>query len=152
MPAYSYEALQNDGALRKGVIEADSAKAARSQLRAQSLVPLSVQALGASNSNQNGQSIWQYNIGSRQCFSANALAVWTRQLASLVSSGLPLERALVALGDEAESEKQAHLVAQLRAEVNAGLGLAKAMSQHPREFSALYTAVISADEQGGNQG
>ena len=152
MPAYSYEALQNDGALRKGVIEADSAKAARSQLRAQSLVPLSVQALGAGSSNQNGQSIWQYNIGSRQCFSANALAVWTRQLASLVSSGLPLERALVALGDEAESEKQAHLVAQLRAEVNAGLGLAKAMTQHPREFSALYTAVISAGEQGGNLG
>jgi general secretion pathway protein F len=45
MPAYSYEALQNDGALRKGVIEADSAKAARSQLRTQALVPLSVQAL-----------------------------------------------------------------------------------------------------------
>jgi general secretion pathway protein F len=152
MPAYSYEALQNDGALRKGVIEADSAKAARSQLRAQSLVPLSVQALGAGSSNQNSQSIWQYNIGPRQCFSANALAVWTRQLASLVSSGLPLERALAALGDEAESEKQAHLVAQLRAEVNAGLGLAKAMSQHPREFSALYTAVISAGEQGGNLG
>jgi general secretion pathway protein F len=73
-------------------------------------------------------------------------------LASLVSSGLPLERALAALSDEAESEKQAHLVAQLRAEVNAGLGLAKAMSQHPREFSSLYTAVISAGEQGGNLG
>jgi general secretion pathway protein F len=63
-----------------------------------------------------------------------------------------LERALAALSDEAESEKQAHLVAQLRAEVNAGLGLAKAMSQHPQEFSALYTAVISAGEQGGNLG
>lgn len=152
MPAYSYEALQNDGALRKGVIEADSAKAARSQLRAQALVPLSVQALSANAAEKNTQSIWQTNIGSRQCFSPNAFAVWTRQLASLVSSGLPLERALAALSDEAESEKQAHLVAQLRAEVNAGLGLAKAMSQHPREFSSLYTAVISAGEQGGNLG
>jgi general secretion pathway protein F len=73
-------------------------------------------------------------------------------LASLVGSGLPLERALAALSDEAESEKQSHLVANLRAEVNAGLGLAKAMSQHPKEFSALYTAVISAGEQGGNLG
>ena len=152
MPAYSYEALQNDGALRKGVIEADSAKAARSQLRAQALVPLSVQALSANAAEKNTQSIWQTNIGSRQCFSPNALAVWTRQLASLVSSGLPLERALAALSDEAESEKQAHLVAQLRAEVNAGLGLAKAMAQHPKEFSSLYTAVISAGEQGGNLG
>jgi len=148
MPAYSFEALQNDGALRKGVVEADSAKAARTQLRAQSLVPLSVQALAPNSSDK--RSIWQYNIGSSRCFSPNALAVWTRQLASLVGSGLPLERALAALSDEAESEKQAHLVANLRAEVNAGLGLAKAMSQHPSEFSALYTSVISAGEQGGN--
>jgi general secretion pathway protein F len=150
MPAYSFEALQNDGALRKGVVEADSAKAARTQLRAQSLVPLSVQALAQSTPDK--RSIWQYNIGQSRCFSPNALAVWTRQLASLVGSGLPLERALAALSDEAESEKQAHLVANLRAEVNAGLGLAKAMSQHPAEFSALYTAVISAGEQGGNLG
>ena len=150
MPAYSFEALQNDGALRKGVVEADSAKAARTQLRAQSLVPLSVQALAPSSTDK--RSIWQYNIGSSRSFSANSLAVWTRQLASLVGSGLPLERALAALSDEAESEKQAHLVANLRAEVNAGLGLAKAMSQHPSEFSALYTSVISAGEQGGNLG
>ena len=150
MPAYSFEALQNDGALRKGVVEADSAKAARTQLRAQSLVPLSVQALAPGSSDK--RSIWQYNIGSNRSFSANSLAVWTRQLASLVGSGLPLERALAALSDEAESEKQAHLVANLRAEVNAGLGLAKAMSQHPSEFSALYTSVISAGEQGGNLG
>jgi general secretion pathway protein F len=59
---------------------------------------------------------------------------------------------LTALSDEAASEKQAHLIASLRAEVNAGLGLAKAMAQHPAEFSALYTAVISAGEQGGNLG
>ncbi len=150
MPAYSFEALQNDGALRKGVLEADSAKAARSQLRAQSLVPLSVQALSADPS--KSKSIWQLEIGSRKCFSAQELAVWTRQLASLVGSGLPLERALTALSDEAESEKQAHLIASLRAEVNAGLGLAKAMAQHPAEFSSLYTAVISAGEQGGNLG
>ncbi len=150
MPAYSFEALQNDGALRKGVVEADSAKAARTQLRAQSLVPLSVQALAPSSADK--RSIWHYNIGSSRSFSPNSLAVWTRQLASLVGSGLPLERALAALSDEAESEKQAHLVANLRAEVNAGLGLAKAMSQHPSEFSALYTSVISAGEQGGNLG
>ena len=150
MPAYSFEALQNDGALRKGVMEADSAKAARSQLRAQSLVPLTVQALGADKTTP--KSIWQLEIGSRKCFSAQELAVWTRQLASLVGSGLPLERALTALSDEAESEKQAHLIASLRAEVNAGLGLAKAMAQHPAEFSSLYTAVISAGEQGGNLG
>jgi general secretion pathway protein F len=111
---------------------------------------LTVQALSADKSTP--KSIWQLEIGSRKCFSAQELAVWTRQLASLVGSGLPLERALTALSDEAESEKQAHLIASLRAEVNAGLGLAKAMGQHPAEFSSLYTAVISAGEQGGNLG
>ena len=54
MPAYSYEALQADGALRKGVIEADSAKAARTQLRGQSLLPLSVAVIGGSTSAQAG--------------------------------------------------------------------------------------------------
>jgi len=68
MPAYSFEALQSDGALRKGVLEADSAKAARSQLRAQSLVPLVVQGLSADSANK--KSIWQLEIGSRKCFSA----------------------------------------------------------------------------------
>ena len=91
MPAYAFEALQNDGALRKGVVEADSAKAARSQLRAQSLVPLKVQALSPDGAEK--KSIWQLEIGSRKCFSAQELAVWTRQLASLVGSGLPLESA-----------------------------------------------------------
>ena len=62
MPAYSFEALQSDGTLRKGVVEADNAKAARSQLRAQSMVPLAVQVLGTQGTEK--KSIWQYNIGS----------------------------------------------------------------------------------------
>ena len=59
------------------------------------------------------------------------MAIWTRQLAGLVSSGLPLERALTALTDEAEDERQRNLVAALRAEVNGGASFAKALSQHP---------------------
>lgn len=66
MPAYSFEALQNDGALKKGVIEADSPKAARSQLRGQTLVPLTIRALDQDSSNQ--KSIWQLEIGSRRKF------------------------------------------------------------------------------------
>ena len=85
-------------------------------------------------------------------FSATTLAVWTRQLAGLVSSGLPLERALTALSDEADDERQSHLVAALRAEVNAGSTFARALSQHPREFSDIYCAVIGAGEHSGNLG
>jgi general secretion pathway protein F len=91
-------------------------------------------------------------FGGGRIFSSTTLAVWTRQIAGLVSSGLPLERALTALTDEAESEAQRNLVASLRAEVNAGSPFGRALAQHPREFSPIYTAVIGAGEQSGNLG
>jgi general secretion pathway protein F len=83
---------------------------------------------------------------------AQALAVWTRQLAGLVGSGLPLERALASLSSEAESEAERNLVADLRAEVNSGSTFGRALAQHPREFSAIYVAVVGAGEQSGNLG
>jgi len=88
----------------------------------------------------------------RRVFNATALGVWTRQLAGLVSSGLPLERALSSLSDEAEGEPERNLVASLRSEVNGGSTFARALAQHPREFSPIYQAVIGAGEQSGNLG
>ena len=149
MPAFSFEALQADGVTRKGVIEADSVKSARTQLRTQQLVPLAVTPL-AVDTPLSDTPWWNRSIGGGRAFSAAALTVWTRQLAGLVSSGLPLERALAALSEEAEEEKQGHLVASIRAEVNAGSSLARALALHPREFSPIYTAVIGAGEQGGH--
>ncbi|MDI1246868.1 MAG: type II secretion system inner membrane protein GspF [Rhodoferax sp.] len=149
MPVYSFEAISAAGDTRKGVIEADSAKAARGLLRAQALVPLKVEAVSAQSSDQAqaGQS-WRR----RRVFSATALAIWTRQLAGLVSSGLPLERALSSLSDEAEKAPERELVAMLRAEVNGGAPFAKALAQHPREFSDIFVAVIGAGEQSGSLG
>ena len=145
MPAFAFEALSADGHTRKGTIEADSAKAARSLLRAQALVPLKVAALAnTSTSDNQGVSFFK-----RRVFSANALSVWTRQLAGLVSSGLPLERALASLSTEADREAERNLVARLRAEVNSGSTFAKALAEHPREFSMIYIAVIGAGEQSG---
>jgi len=152
MTAYSYEAVDAQGKTRKGVLEADSAKAARSLLRAQALVPLSMQALGAVTS---ALVLAQGGTGSAhrsRVFGPTALAIWTRQLAGLVSSGLPLERALTSLSDEAEKAPERELVATLRAEVNGGAPFAKALSQHPREFSHIYVAVIGAGEQSGKLG
>jgi general secretion pathway protein F len=148
MPAFAFEALSADGHTRKGTIEADSAKAARSLLRAQALVPLKVAALAnTSTSDNQGVSFFK-----RRVFSANALSVWTRQLAGLVSSGLPLERALASLSTEADREAERNLVARLRAEVNSGSTFAKALAEHPREFSTIYIAVIGAGEQSGQRG
>ncbi|MFP8779412.1 type II secretion system inner membrane protein GspF [Hydrogenophaga sp. RWCD_12] len=150
MPAYSFEALDAQGATQKGLIDAETAKAARTMLRGRGLVPLAVDpAVAAGNANNEGLNITLF--GGRT-FSATGLAVWTRQLAGLVSSGLPLERALSALSEEAEKDEQRRLVASLRAEVNAGASFATALMQHPREFSPIYTGVIAAGEQSGQLG
>jgi general secretion pathway protein F len=88
----------------------------------------------------------------RGVFSSTGLAVWTRQLAGLVGSGLPLERALTALGDEAEDPRQRELVAHLKSEVNAGSPFARALSSSPREFDEVYRGVVAAGEQSGALG
>jgi general secretion pathway protein F len=153
MPAYSFEAMQNDGKLRRGVIEADTAKAARGLLRTQALVPLAVNPVSASADKPGApRSLLQTNLFGGRIFNATRLAIWTRQLAGLVAAGLPLERALTALSDEAEDEKQRNLVAALRAEVNGGSSFASALAQHRSEFSEIYTAVIGAGEQTGHLG
>ena len=155
MPAYSFEALSANGETRKGTIDADSAKAARSLLRTQSLIPMMVVAVNASAADKaagaSGSGL-NVTLWTPRVFNATALAIWTRQIAGLVSSGLPLERALTALADEADSEPQRNLVAALRSEVNGGTAFATALAQHPREFSNTYCAVVGAGEHSGNLG
>ena len=145
MPAYAFEALDAQGQTRKGVLQADTERTARSQLRAQGLVPLTVSNVRTAPALQ--QEIWSANV-----FRLTALAVWTRQLASLVAAGLPLERALGALADDADTPRQRDLISNLRAEVNAGVSLGRALAQHPREFSPAFVAVVAAGEQGGQLG
>ena len=152
MPAYAFEALDADGSTRKGVIEADTAKAARGALRGQSLVPMVVEPIAAgsttgSSSPTRGTTLWSSRV-----FNATALAIWTRQIAGLVASGLPLERALTSLSEESDDERQRNLVAALRSEVNGGTAFATALAQHPREFGSTYCAVVGAGEHSGNLG
>src|SRR3989344_5806048 len=119
MPAFSFEALDAQGQTRKGLMEADTAKAARSLLRAQALVPLAVELVQTGQSLDGSSASLGQRLFTRPVFSATGLSIWTRQIAGLVSSGLPLARAL---------------------------------SQHPREFSDIYCAVIGAGEHSGNLG
>lgn len=150
MPAYTFEALDAKGATQKGLIDADTARAARGMLRARALVPLSVEpAVGGASDSGKGLNV---TLWGGHVFSATGLAVWTRQLAGLVAAGLPLERALSALTEEAEEERQRNLLASLRSEVNAGSPFARALAQHRREFDEGYTAVIAAGEQSGQLG
>ncbi|MEO7150129.1 MAG: type II secretion system inner membrane protein GspF [Burkholderiaceae bacterium] len=146
MPAYRFEALDAAGKSATGLLEADNAKAARAQLRAQSLVPLAVSQVASAGTQGEGVLL------SRKVFGSTGLAVWTRQLAGLVGSGLPLERALTALGDEAEDPRQRELMAHLRSEVNAGSAFARALGSAPREFDEVYRGVVAAGEQSGALG
>ncbi len=147
MPAYSFTALDDQGQTRKGTLEADSAKAARTQLRAQAFIPLSVQVLSgrAAGEAAGSTSLWHARV-----LNSHALAIWTRQLAELVACGLPLEQALGSLADEAETEPLRNLNAALRASVNGGTSFARALEQHPLEFADIYVAVVGAGEQSGH--
>jgi general secretion pathway protein F len=146
MPAYKFEALDAAGKSTSGLLEADNAKAARAQLRAQSLVPLEVTQVQSAGTNTKGVSF------TRRVFSNTSLAVWTRQLAGLVGSGLPLERALTLLSDEADDPRQRELVAHLRSEVNSGSPFARALAGASREFDDVYRGVVAAGEQSGALG
>ncbi|MCZ2290347.1 MAG: type II secretion system inner membrane protein GspF [Burkholderiales bacterium] len=147
MPAYRYDALDADGKARKGTVEADSAKAARAQLRARALVPLALTPLAESAAGTSDGLRF-----TRRVFTNAGLTVWTRQLAGLVASGLPLERALTALAEESEDERARELISHLRSEVNAGSSLARALATAPREFDEVYRAVVAAGEQSGALG
>ncbi len=145
MPAYTYEAISAEGRSRQGVIDTESERAARSLLRQQALIPVKLQAVSVSKTTIKGDIVlWQARV-----FSHTDKVVWTRQLASLVAAGLPLERTLSALSEEADTPAKRDLLAQVRSEVNAGAPLAQALAMHPREFDALYVAVIGSGEQSG---
>ena len=144
MPAFKYDALTDAGRNASGLVEADNPRAARAQLRAQGLVPLTVAPVAQTEAQQGRFA--------RRVFSATTLAVWTRQLVGLVASGLPLERALAALAAESEAPRQRELLAQLKAEVNAGAPFAQALAAAPREFDPVYRGVVAAGEQSGALG
>ena len=148
MPAFRFEALTADGKTQTGLLDADNARAVRAQLRARDLVPLDVSPVG---SEAEAAAARPGGFRSR-VFNATSLSIWTRQLAGLVAAGLPLERALTALADEAEDPRQRELLAHLRAEVNAGATFGRALASAPREFDEVYRAVVGAGEQSGQLG
>lgn len=147
MPAYRYEALDAKGRVVKDLIEADSERAARQQLRTRQLVPMAVSAVVSTTEESRTPAVFK-----RRVFSPASRTVWTRQLAGLLVSGLPLERALTALMDEAEGRPQRELLALLRSEVNGGAPFAQALGRAPREFDDVYRAVVAAGEQTGALG
>ncbi len=148
MAAFRFEALDASGKTVTGLVDADNPKSARAQLRAQHMVPLKVDAVQVGADAQSQGIV----LFAGRVFKPDDLSIWTRQLSGLVVAGLPLERALTALADEAENPKQRELVAHLRSEVNAGAPFAQALAGSPKEFDDVYRGVVAAGEQSGQLG
>jgi general secretion pathway protein F len=146
MPAFRYEAADAVGKSDKGVLDADSAKAARALLRQRGLTPISVEPLTAPAQSTRPRRIWGQRLTSHE------QALLTRQLASLITAGLPLDEALAALADQAERAYTRELLASIRAEVVGGNALSTALAQHPRDFPDIYRALVSAGEHSGHLG
>jgi general secretion pathway protein F len=145
MPAFSYEAVDAAGASKKGVVNADSARAARSDLRTQGLVPVSVVAIEAQLDEAGATKRGAFG----DHLSTIELALFTRQLASLLEASLPLEQALSALLEQAERNYTRDLIASIRAEVIGGASLSDALARHPRDFADIYRALVASGEQIG---
>jgi general secretion pathway protein F len=145
MPAFSYEAVDAAGVSKKGVVNADSARAARSDLRTQGLVPVSVVAIEAQLDEAGATKRGAFG----DHLSTIELALLTRQLASLLEASLPLEQALSALLEQAERNYTRDLIASIRAEVIGGASLSDALARHPRDFADIYRALVASGEQIG---
>lgn len=148
MPAYRFIAVDATGVEQRGVLEADSARGARGLLRARALVPLQVEAISGDSANAGAAGLARR----RRRLRAQDLTLLTRQLAGLLVSGLPLERALAAMADDADRPEIRDLLSAIKSEVGSGHALAVALGQHPREFSPIYRALVAAGEDSGDLG
>jgi general secretion pathway protein F len=147
MPAFRFEAIDHAGKTQKGVLDADSARAARSQLRTQGLTPLVVEAAGTRTRGERQQRL---SLGRR--LSQREQAILTRQLASLLIAGLPLGETLAVLTEQSERDYIRELMAAIRAEVLGGHSFANALAQHPKDFPEIYRALVAAGEHTGKLG
>ncbi|QIO07840.1 type II secretion system inner membrane protein GspF [Acinetobacter lanii] len=142
MPAYQYIAIDASGKQQKGVLEGDSARQIRQQLRDKQWIPVQVDAVEPKDKQQSSR--WF-----QKKFTAYDLALMTRQLAVLVAAGIPLEEALRAVTKQSEKSHVQNILSSVRSKVMEGHSLAQGMQQSGR-FPDLYIATIAAGERSGH--
>lgn len=143
MPAYEYIALDAKGKEEKGILEADNVRQVRQLLRDSQLTPLEVNQVEKSeNSNPKKQKAGRVKAGD--------LALLTRQLATLVQSGSPLEEALSTTAKQTEKRNVKHILSAVRSRVVEGHTLADGFKMFPSVFPDMYRATVAAGEQSGH--
>jgi general secretion pathway protein F len=146
MGAFEYTALDSLGRSRKGVIEGDTARHVRGLLRERQLLPVSIEEVAQQESRRQQKSGLSFMRG----VSSADLALFTRQLATLVRAALPLEEALLAVSEQTEKPRVQSIVLGVRAKVVEGHTLAAGLADFPRVFPEIYRATVSAGEQSGH--
>ena len=141
MQPYNYKAIDRQGNSSKGVIEADSERAARQQLRSKGLMPVEI-----SSASENNFSFFKFH----ERLNRNDLMLITRQLATLTGSGMPLEQCLKLMSDQAENIVIKRLISNIRTQVSEGRSIAYAFKHSPYKFSPDFIATVAAGEETGH--
>lgn len=144
MAAFEYAALDARGRQRKGVLEADSLRQTRQLLRDQGLVPLSVEPAAERKTRSGGGFSFVRRLGPLD------RVLLTRQLATLIAAGLPVEEALQAVAQQSEKQSVRALVMGIRSRVLEGHSLASSLAQYPGSFNDMYRSTVAAGEQSGH--
>ncbi|HBS41929.1 MAG TPA: type II secretion system protein GspF [Oceanospirillales bacterium] len=145
MAAFVYQALDTKGRQKKGVLEGDSARQIRQQLREKGLMPISVEQTAEKQKGGNA-----FSALLSPSLSVSERALLTRQLATLIGAGLPIDESLKALADQTSSQKTKAMVLAIRAKVLEGYTLANALAEYPRAFPLLFRSTVSAGEHSGH--
>lgn len=140
MSTYVFKAMDLAGGKAKGEVEADSKQAVADQLKARGLVVLEIADKHSSR---------EINLSFMESVGAGDLAVFSRQLSTMITSGMSILRALYVLEDQTENKLLKETIVQVRKDVEAGLPLSDAMARHPKVFSPLFIAMTRAGETGG---
>jgi general secretion pathway protein F len=143
MAAFDYKALDHKGKQKKGVIEADSARQVRQQLREKGLAPLEVTLSNEKQGTTRSGS-------SRRRLSVKELALLTRQIATLIQSGIPIEETLSAVAAQSEKTNVRSMLLAVRAKVLEGYTLADSLGEFPSAFPTLYRSTVAAGEHAGH--
>ena len=143
MGAFEYTALDAGGRERKGILEGDTPRQIRQLLREQQLLPVLVTEVAQREAKRQ-----RFSLARR--VSAGDLALFTRQLATLVRAGLPLEESLLAVSQQTEKPRVQSIVLGVRARVMEGHTLADGFAEFPRIFPEIYRATVAAGEQAGH--
>ena len=143
MGAFDYKAVDSSGKPVQGVLEGDNARQVRQLLRERHLLPLEVTEVAEQEKKRR-------KLGFRKGISATDLALLTRQLATLVRAGLPLEEALRAVSQQTEKSRVSSILMGVRSRLMEGHPLAVGMADFPMAFPEMYRATVAAGEQSGH--